>query len=186
MKKNFLLIFMVSVLFTGCHSFHDYVVESDYSYKSNFKKYKTYGYMIESNPDPYTTQNTELIRKSVDFRMKLLGYKFSDKKPDLLLNYKIFNSNFEFQGYNQLKIEDWLKQEEEDEEYDPIKYKLSNGTLLIQFVDNRRRSIVWQGYASGINPSSYASNDRIIRNAVISIFDQFKVFALGYSIENPN
>lgn len=186
MKNTFLLLFFVVFSLFGCHSFHDYVVESDYSYKSNFKKYKTYNYMIESNPDPYTTQNKEIIRKSIDFRMRLLGYKYSERKPDLLLNYKVFNTDFKFQGYNQDKIENWLKFEDEEEAYDPVKYELVNGTLLIQFVDNRRRSIVWQGYASGIKPSSYANQDRIIRNAVISIFDQYKVFALGATNQNYN
>ncbi|NJO03902.1 MAG: DUF4136 domain-containing protein [Bacteroidia bacterium] len=180
MAKHYYISLSILLLLSGCYISRDYVVESDYSYRSNFRKYQTYDFMIDSNPDAVTTQYRDLIDESIQFRMKLLGYKFSKDKPDLLIIYKIFDQDFNFRGYNQPQIESFIQNEDTTrKDYDPIRYDLRNGTLLIQFIDRKRRGTVWQGYTSGIRSATYNRNDRALKNAVISIFDKFKGLCNG-------
>jgi hypothetical protein len=184
MKSKVLVLVLVSTLLSGCLGFKDYLVESDYSYRSNFKKYGSYDFLIEANPEFVNEVTKPILEEAIKYRMKLMGYKHTDKSPDLLVYYKIFDEDLKYQGYNQPDINQWLKSENEEEPYDAVKYQLRNGTLLIQMVDNKRRSTVWQGYASGLQQTPFTSNDRILKNAVISIFDKYRVFVEGENLPN--
>jgi hypothetical protein len=108
----------------------------------------------------------------------------TDRNPNLIVSYKVFYDNFKFQGYNQPDIEEWADREDEEEEYDPVKYSLTEGTLLVLLWDNKREKAIWQGYASGLFGNPYANNDRYIKRAIRSIFDQYRFFAEGFMVDS--
>ena len=178
MKKIYPSIITL-ILFASCLGYKELPVEYDYSYKGNFKKYRTFDIMKPAGPADSTMTN-EVIEKSIVARMKFLGYRQNSSKPHLIVGFKMFSDSLKFNGYIQPDIEDWVKNQADDIEYDPQKFNLNKGTLLIQFYDRRQNRSIWQGYATTQYGSIDFQNSRHLRNAVISILDKYRFWAEGF------
>ena len=170
---------------SSCFGSRDYVVESDYSYSGNFKKYKTYSFLNYFKYKEDSLIPDEMIRDAIHYRMSLLGYKQDDQDPNILVGYKIYFHNFNFKGYEQPDIEQWLEEQYKDEPtdkevYDPVKYKLMEGTLFIFLVDKKKNKAIWQGYNSGLINPAEIDNERFVKGTVRTIFDKYRIFAEGY------
>jgi hypothetical protein len=176
--------FVVLALLTSCLGYKELPVEYDYSYKGNFKKYRTFDIMKPAGPADSTMTN-DIIEKSIVQRMKFLGYRQVSNRPHLIIGFKMFNDSLRFNGYNQPDIEEWVKNQNDDIEYDPQKFNLSTGTLLIQFYDRRQNRSIWQGYATTLYGSIDFNNSRHLRNAVISILDKYRFWAEGFMEASP-
>jgi hypothetical protein len=105
----------------------------------------------------------------------------------------MFADSLRFNGYNQMDIEEWVKSQKTDLQYDKQKYTLNKGTLLIQFFDRRQNRSIWQGYATTLYGSIDFQNSRHLRNAVVSILDKYRFWADGFMdgqnviyVEDPN
>jgi hypothetical protein len=181
--KNLYILLLIAVIFSSCLGYKELPVEYDYSYRGNFKKYKTFDIMHSVGLDDTTTTN-EIIEKSIVSRMKFLGYKQSDSRPHLIVGFKMYNDSLRFNGYDQPEIEEWIKSQKEDLQYDQKKYDLRTGTLLIQFFDRRQNRSIWQGYATTVYGNINFNNERQLRNAVISILDKYRFMAEGFGDGN--
>ena len=180
MKKIYsFLSFVLLILLASCLGYKELPVEYDYSYKGNFKKYRTYDIMKPAGPSDSTMTN-EIIEKSIVARMKFLGYKQNPNKPHLIIGFKMFADSLRFNGYSQPEIEEWVKTQNENMNYDQQKYNMNTGTLLIQFYDRRQNRSIWQGYATTQYGSIDFNNSRHLRNAVISILDKYRFWAEGF------
>jgi hypothetical protein len=177
MNRLYSLLFLA--VLSSCLGYKELPVEYDYSYHGNFKKYRTYDLMKPIGFSDSTMSN-ETIEKSILSRMKFLGYKQSDHRPHLIVAYKMFPDSLNFSGYNQPEIEDWMKNKDDDLNYDKQKFSMKKGTLLIQFFDRRQNRSIWQGYATMGYGSIDFNNDRHVRNAVISILDKYRFWAEGF------
>ncbi|HEY6437815.1 MAG TPA: DUF4136 domain-containing protein [Ignavibacteriaceae bacterium] len=182
MKKIYLPVFII-LLLSSCLGYKELPVEYDYSYKGNFKKYRTFEIMRPVGMTD-TTMINEVIEKSIISRMKFLGYRQTDNKPHLIVGFKMYGDSLRFNGYDQPEIEDWIKSQEQDIEYDAKKLDLKTGTLLIQFFDRRQNRSIWQGYATTLYGGINFNNERHLRNAVISILDKYRFMAEGFSEGN--
>ncbi len=171
---------LILVLFASCLGYKELPVEYDYSYRGNFKKYRTFEMMRPVGINDSTMVN-DIVEKSIVSRMKFLGYKQTDSRPHLIVGFKMFNDSLRFNGYNQPDIEEWVKSQKEDLDYDPHKLNLKTGTLLIQFFDRRQNRSIWQGYATTLYGSINFNNERHLRNAVISILDKYRFMAEGFT-----
>jgi hypothetical protein len=178
MKKNLAPLLLVLFL-SSCLGYKELPVEYDYSYKGNFKRYRTFDIMKPAGPTDSTMMN-EVIEKSIVARMKFLGYRQSASKPHLIIGFKMFNDSLRFNGYNQPDIEEWVKSQNDNIDYNPQKFTLNTGTLLIQFYDRRQNRSIWQGYATTMYGSIDFNNSRHLRNAVISILDKYRFWAEGF------
>jgi hypothetical protein len=177
--KKLIPSLLLLVLLTSCLGYKELPVEYDYSYKGNFKKYRTFDIMKPAGPADSSMVN-EVIEKSIVARMKFLGYKQSNNRPHLIIGFKMFNDSLRFNGYNQPDIEEWVKSQNEEIDYDPQKFSLKTGTLLIQMYDRRQNRSIWQGYATTMYGSIDFNNSRHLRNAVISILDKYRFWAEGF------
>lgn len=169
-------------LLSGCYSYREYPVEYDYSYHGRFKKYKSYAFLQNANSeenaaDPEIDLTNDIIEQVIENRLGTQGYKLKTEKPNLLVSYKIYYDSLNFRGYNQPEIEDWVKFSKTDVNYDPRKYNLKKGTLLIQLYDRKQEKSVWQGYATGVYGNIYFNNERQLKIAVRSILDRYKFLA---------
>lgn len=181
--KNLYFPVLLLLFLSSCLGYKELPVEYDYSYRGNFKKYRSFDIMHTVGLDDSTTTN-EIIEKSIVSRMKFLGYKQTDTRPHLIVGFKMYNDSLRFNGYDQPEIEDWIKSQKEDLEYDQKKYDLKTGTLLIQFFDRRQNRSIWQGYATTVYGNINFNNERQLRNAVISILDKYRFMAEGFSEGN--
>src|SRR5690606_7362708 len=127
-----------------------------------------------------TTMVNEVIEKSIISRMKFVGYRQAENKLHLIIGFKMFTDSLKFNGYNQPDIEEWVRTQKEDLSYDPQKFHLRTGTLLIQFYDRRQNRSIWQGYATTMYGGIDFNNSRHLRNAVISILDKYRFWAEGF------
>lgn len=168
------LLLFVLVVSGGCMK-NEYLVESDYSYSGTFKKYRTFDFMTEIGLGRDSIDQRIAIQDAILRRMEIQGYRFTDRNPDLLVSYKMFYGDFKFHGYNQPDFTTWLAYENEEENYDPVTHKMYEGTILVILWDRRKRRVVWQGYATTMFGNPY-QNEKYIKWAVRSIFDQYKVF----------
>ncbi|MBT1705330.1 DUF4136 domain-containing protein [Chryseosolibacter indicus] len=173
---------LLCVLLASCLGYKELPVEYDYSYKGNFKKYRTFDIMKPAGVSDSTMVN-DVIEKSIIARMKFLGYRQVTNKPHLIIGFKMFNDSLKFNGYNQPDIEEWAKSQKDDLNYDPQKFSMKTGTLLIQLYDRRQNRSIWQGYATTMYGNIDFNNSRHLRNAVISILDKYRFWAEGF-IEN--
>jgi hypothetical protein len=181
MKKLSYPVILILVTLASCLGSKDYLVESDYSYSGNFKKYKTYSFIDQQRLDLDSLIPEDLIMSIIKNRMSLLGYKHSDDKPNLLIGFRMYYDNFKFNGWKQPEIEVWLEEHGYvKEQFDKVKYNLQEGTLMILLVDRRMNKTVWQGYNSGLIDINSLENERFIKGSVRLIFDKYRVFAEGY------
>jgi hypothetical protein len=180
--KNILPSLILLVVLGSCLGYKELPVEYDYSYKGNFKKYRTFDIMKPAGIVDSSMMNA-VIEKSIVSRMKFLGYRQVTSKPHLIIGFKMFNDSLKFNGYNQPDIEEWMRNQKDDMNYDPQKFNLKTGTLLIQFYDRRQNRSIWQGYATTMYGSIDFHNNRHLKNAVISILDKYRFWAEGF-IEN--
>lgn len=174
-----LLWVLALILLSSCLGYKELPVEYDYSYKGNFKKYRSYDIMRPVGALDSTMTNS-IIEKTILSRMKFLGYRQTDHRPHLIIGFKMFSDSLKFNGYNQPDIEEWVKGQKEDLNYDKQKYDLRTGTLLIQFFDRRQNRSIWQGYATTLYGSIDFNNSRHLKNAVISILDKYRFWADGF------
>jgi hypothetical protein len=182
MKKIYFPVFIVLFL-SSCLGYKELPVEYDYSYKGNFKKYRTFEIMRPVGVTD-TTMTNDVIEKSIISRMKFLGYRQTDNKPHLIVGFKMYADSLRFNGYNQPDIEDWVKSPDSDIEYDAKKLDMKTGTLLIQFFDRRQNRSIWQGYATTLYGGINFNSERHLRNAVISILDKYRFMAEGFTEGN--
>lgn len=180
--KKLCVYAIVLVLCNACLGYKELPVEYDYSYKGNFKKYKTFDIMKPSGTADSSMINAT-IERSILSRMKFLGYRQTESKPHLLVSFKMFEDSMKFNGYNQPEIEQWVLGGKEDINYDPKKLDLKSGTLLIQLYDRKQNRSIWQGYSTELYGAIDFHDKRTLRNAVISILDKYRFWAEGF-IEN--
>lgn len=179
MRNLYLLLGAVTLLLPGCLVYKELPVEYDYSYKGNFKNYRSFNLMQSANLNDTSTVNT-IITKSIISRMKFLGYKQTENKPHLLITYRMFPDSLLFNGYTQPEIEQWLSSKNESLTYDKKKIDLKTGTLLIQLYDRRQNRSIWQGYSTTLYGAIDFNDHRNVRNAVISILDKYRIWAEGF------
>lgn len=182
---NLFRFLFIPVLFGSCLGYKELPVEYDYSYKGNFKRYRTFDIMKPAGMVDSSMMN-EVIEKSIVSRMKFLGYRQVSSKPHLIIGFKMFDDSLKFNGYNQPDIEDWIRNQKEDLNYDPQKFHLKTGTLLIQFYDRRQNRSIWQGYATTMYGTIDFRNNRHLKNAVISILDKYRFWAEGFMENGGN
>jgi len=172
------------LLFASCMGYKEFPVESDYSFEGDFRRYKTFNFLDTRSSGSDSSLQNDIIESAIRARMELQGYEYTTRDPRLLVSYKIFYDSLFFTGYDQPDIELFVEYEENiDQEMDPVKYNLRQGTLLVLMYDRERKKSIWQGYASGVFGDSFYSDKRYLQGAVRSIFDQYKVFAEGFVVE---
>ncbi len=196
----------IILILSGCSSY-DYVVESDYSYKGDFNKYDSFEFAQIEGFDG-TNEEKNVIEKYVKNTLTAWGYSHENRRPELIVFYSVFYDDFNFKGFSQPDFQGWLRSNYSDKEvvfkkdtlpdgsltealpggakyykeyYNSEQYVMREGTVLISFVDRRKRKTVWQGYASGVFGQDTDKNERIMRSAVIRIMDEYKLLAFGSS-----
>src|SRR5690554_4998221 len=122
MKTNSVCWILLLVLGSSCFSQRDFIAEYDYSYRGNFKRYQTFGFVEETGRDLSSFQ--PVIEKTIVSRLGSQGFRHKDNNPDMLITYKLFFDPVKYRGYVQPDFDMWLQKkgydvrelDEEDEE----------------------------------------------------------------------
>ncbi|MCC3158824.1 DUF4136 domain-containing protein [Hymenobacter sp. 15J16-1T3B] len=184
----------LALLLSSCFTAREGRIESDYSYAGNFRHYRTFAFLqgADGSPRDSAAVLDETVRDAIQTHLRAQGYKLNQRRPDLLISYRVFDGAMRFTGYNQPDLMQWVRKEavEDDETptderqgYDRVRYLLNDGTLLITLIDHKNGRAVWQGYASNVTARQGAQASIIMRRAVRSIFDRYRVLSEDYQNE---
>src|SRR5690606_2940156 len=107
MKNANVYLILIAVLISSCFSQRDFVAEYDYSYRGNFKRYQTFGFVEETGRDP--SSNQPVIEKTIVSRLGSQGFRLRENNPDMLITYKLFFDKVKYRGYVQPDFDMWLQ-----------------------------------------------------------------------------
>jgi len=179
--KYTLSILLSCVFLSGCFLTQELPVEYDYSYRGRFDKYDTFDFVIQNDQRTFVnTRLKKIITSSIESHMKFLGYKQKDRKPDLLLSFSVFVDSLNLRGYNQPEIEEWMKRQERDLDYNKLNVPIKQGTVFIQFFDRKQNASIWQGYATDKYSTVDLLDSRDVQNAVKSILNKYQFFSQDF------
>ncbi|EON76411.1 hypothetical protein ADIS_2861 [Lunatimonas lonarensis] len=180
---------LVSLIFcSACLSQRDFVAEYDYNYRGAFKKYKTFGFVEEEAKGDNALG--DIIEKTISTRLGSQGFRMKDNNPDLLVIYKLYQSEVRYRGYNQPDFDYWLKkqgiellEDEADsvarekmrENYNAVKYTQNDGMLVILVIDHKKGNTVWQGYTNAFFDYDSPNINIDLTRATYKVMDQFKI-----------
>jgi hypothetical protein len=168
MKNYFshkIILFTLILIINSCGIY----VQYDYDTEVNFDIYKSYSFY---QPDIDKVEISDLDKKrilrSLDEGLKLKGMERSNS-PDLLIT-------FETQSKERVYINNYSPYMWRPFFY-PYSYSSGysriQGTLYINFIDNKNKQLVWQGKGVGVLNEYSKDRDKMIGNFVTSILEKF-------------
>jgi hypothetical protein len=176
-------------LLSGCLTSRDARIESSYSYRGRFRHYRTYGFLSGDGLAADSTRLSESLRDAIRQRLRLQGYKYSRRNPDLMVSYKLFEGDMKFPGFVQEDITRWVKNNEAENEetpeearhpYQPTRLLMLDGTLMVTLIDTKTDNAIWNGYASGVTVPEGLRGEYVLVRSVRSIFDRYRIFTENY------
>ncbi|MDO7887617.1 DUF4136 domain-containing protein [Hymenobacter cheonanensis] len=184
------LICLLSLgLLSSCLTSRDARIESSYSYRGRFRHYRTYGFLSGNGLAADSTRLSESLRDAIKQRLRLQGYKYSRRNPDLMVSYKLFEGDMRFPGFVQEDITRWVKNNEAENEetpeeqrhaYQPTRLLMLDGTLMVTLIDTKTDNAIWNGYASGVTVPEGIRGEYVLVRSVRSIFDRYRIFTENY------
>ncbi|RAR47551.1 DUF4136 domain-containing protein [Flavobacterium lacus] len=173
MKTLKFLPLLLLFLLASCSSVSVY---SDYDKNADFNQYKTYAYQ-KSGIDKVEISDLDKKRilRAIDEQMTAKGFSKSEN-PDLLVN--IFTKEREQVDVNQFNggwgwgwgwgWNPWMMGMN-----NTSVSRYTEGTLFIDFIDNKKKELIWQGEGIGILTRNIDKKDERINEFVAKILAQY-------------
>lgn len=167
-------------------------VGADRALKSNIAQFKTYAWTEKIDNIPgdavvvspggvmlFNNESTRShIKEAIRYELDARGYKPSDANADFLVHFSVLEQPTELVTYNGYRvIQNGLDTVRTPENLERL--PVEKGTVLINFIDRKSGQQVWQGYASGILKADMVNDRSKVRNAIASIFNEFKYKAFA-------
>ena len=185
MKSTLTLLLLTVLALTGCMTTREARVDSDYSYRGNFRNYRTYEFVTGSGLTADSSRLGRSLREAIQQRLLAQGYRLTSRRPDMLVNFRVYEGDMNFHGFQQEDLSQWIKRnieenddtpKEERQGYQPVRLLLAEGTLLVTLIDVKTNRAVWNGYASGVTVPEGPMGEIVLRRSVRSILDRYRVF----------
>jgi len=185
MRPTITFLVLAVLLLAGCMTTREARVESDYSYRGNFRHYRTYDFVTGSDLTADSSRLGQSLREAIQQRLLAQGYRLNRRRPDMLVNFRVYQGDMNFHGFVQEDLSQWIKRniEESDDTpsdarqgYQPVRLLLAEGTLLLTLIDVKTNRAVWNGYASGVTVPEGPMGEVVLRRSVRSILDRYRVF----------
>ena len=106
--RNFWLVAII-LFFGSCGNYYGHVIESDYSYDGSFGQYNSYDFIADKNFEG-SQEHKDLIEKYLGQTMDRWGYEKKDRRPNLLIFYKLYYDDFKMKAYSQPDFEQWVNE----------------------------------------------------------------------------
>ena len=195
--KSFITLLVLAVLaLTGCMTTREARVDSDYSYRGNFRHYRTYDFVTGTGLTSDSSSLGQSVREAIQQRFLAQGYRRAKRRPDMLVNFRVYQGDMKFHGFQQEDLSQWIKRnieetddtpKEDRQGYEPIRLLLAEGTLLVTLIDVKTNRAVWNGYASGVTVPEGPMGEVVLRRSVRSILDRYRIFTEEFANSNaPN
>ena len=195
MKSVITILLGVVLVLSGCAAMREARVDSDYSYRGNFRHYRTYDFVTGSGIVADTNRLGQSLREAIEQRFRAQGYRRANRRPDMLVNFRVYEGDMRFHGFEQEDLSQWIKRNVEENEdtpqderhgYQPVRLLLAEGTLLVTLIDVKSNRAVWNGYASGVTVPEGPMGEIVLKRSVRSILDRYRVFTEEFAKSNGN
>ena len=196
MKPTTMLLMLVALALAGCMTTREARVDSDYSYRGNFRHYRTYDFVTGTGLTSDSSSLGQSVREAIQQRFLAQGYRRAKRRPDMLVNFRVYQGDMKFHGFQQEDLSQWIKRnieetddtpKEDRQGYEPIRLLLAEGTLLVTLIDVKTNRAVWNGYASGVTVPEGPMGEVVLRRSVRSILDRYRIFTEEFANSNaPN
>ncbi|MFC0184548.1 DUF4136 domain-containing protein [Pseudarcicella hirudinis] len=117
-----------------------------------------------------------VILDEIGNQMSYRGFKQVSQNADIVISYSVFDRNCKMADIRKISVGSSSPQERSEMH----RLALKNGTLVIQMIDRRTQKPFWMGYATELFGKRHRLEDRVLRSATRSIFDNYKATANGY------
>ena len=184
MKPTIILLCALLGL-VGCSVMREARVDSDYSYRGNFRHYRTYDFITGTGLTSDTSKLGQTLREAIVQRFRTQGYRLTQRRPDMLVNFRVYEGDMRFHGFDQEDLSHWIKRNVEENDdtpedqrhrYEPVRLLLAEGTLLVTLIDVKSNRAVWNGYASGVTVPEGPMGEIVLKRSVRSILDRYRIF----------
>jgi len=179
--------FIFMVLLQGCAASKKApVVGKNADLSENFKSIKTYSWTTDIDNIPsdqifigpnnvYIFNNEsgrKRIKDAMQYELNARGYTMNRTNPDMLVSFFVTEKPGRLRTTNGYVT---LSSGEKVRTVDNVSFTdVKAGTLIINFIDEKTNTQIWQGFASGILQADQMNNETKVREAVSSVFSQFK------------
>ena len=193
MKSTIMLLVLAGLALAGCMTTREARVDSDYSYRGDFRHYRTYAFVTGSGLTADSSRLGQAMREAIQQRLLVQGYRLVRRRPDMLVNFQVYQGDMKFHGFVQEDLSQWIKRniEENDDTptedlhgYQPVRLLLAEGTLLLTLIDMKTNRAVWNGYASGVTVPEGPMGEIVLKRSVRSILDRYRVFTEEFANGN--
>lgn len=188
MKFSALLLLII----LSCSSI-DHIVESDYSYSGNFKRYENFD-IAKNLVFEGSDEQAQLIESGITEILVNWGYEKTEIKPDLIISYNLYSKSFDMIGFDQPEFQHWIstsypkivfedsiqsfeKNLNFDDSYEKRPTYMKEGTIHITFFDRRRKVVVWQGYSSGYFESDQFMSKYDFKSVITRVLYEYRLLA---------
>ncbi len=189
MKKIFLImpgVLIFSMMLFSCTSAKAPVVGKNADVSADFKSIKSYSWsraidnipndQLFIGPNGVLIFNNEsgrkMIKDAIQYELDSRGYKMNGGEGDVLVSFLVLEQPRSLRttnGYVTVASGEKVRTE------DNVSYAdVKPGTLIINFIDAKTNRQIWQGFASGILQADQMRDESKVRQAVSSIFSEFK------------
>ncbi len=193
MKRISMILLGVVLAGSGCASIREARVDSDYSYRGNFRHYRTYDFVTGTGLSADSSRLGQSLREAIQQRFRAQGYRRANRRPDMLVNFRVYEGDMRFHGFDQEDLSQWIKRNVEESDdtpedqrhgYQPIRLLLAEGTLLVTLIDVKSNRAVWNGYASGVTVPEGPMGEIVLKRSVRSILDRYRIFTEEFAKSN--
>jgi len=175
MKLIKILSIISLFIFASCATIK---VEADYDTSGDFTQYKTYAFYKKGiEKVDISDLDKRRIIKAIEQEMLAKGFTTS-KNPDIVINifakstkkvtvHNDFYGGYYWRPYYYYGSYYGMNYGNHVSEYD-------EGTLFIDFIDNKKKELVWQGVGKGaLNMNNAKKKDEIVKEFVKQIIAQY-------------
>lgn len=177
MTKPAAALLALAVLIAGCASNRAPNTRVDYDKSADFSVYRTFGFPKQTGTDRggYSTLVTGYFKSALTTAMEARGYKLSEDKPDLLVNFFMntrertelrpqpsASMGYGYYGYRDGLYRGWPMYEQDR----TVNYQI--GTINVDIVDAEKKQLIWEGVSEGRMSEEAMANPKVTVNAVVT------------------
>lgn len=162
---------IVILTLTSCSP--EIIVRTDYDRDINLKPYTTYSWIDSHtgenlNPLYYNELNDKRIKKAVNEKMAMKGYKLVSENAEITLHYHLVIEN-----KSELRVDPYGN-------YGPYwmrpslnSFQYNEGTIIIDLLEAKSNALAWRGWATSIIDTDKNLKPELITEAVNEILKAY-------------
>ncbi|GJM61580.1 MULTISPECIES: DUF4136 domain-containing protein [Persicobacter] len=182
--QNLFFVLIAALTFSACSSVN---VSYDYDRGADFSSYQTYSFMIKDPDQKINVGLNELmirrVMSNIGGEMSARSYEEVENNPDLLINFYLKTKdkkNVYYDPYWGGWYGPWGPYR------GPQVTEYTEGNLVIDIVDAKKKQLIWQGVATGSIDGKMKNPDKTMQKIVNEVFLRYPHKAneaFGYQVK---